>query len=400
MRLLYLEQNDQQSGYSMGLEFLENLRSYTSMQIFSLDVNQIYRDGESGEVFRQISEHIYVNKIDIVFLALDHRIILTIEDLRSINTSCFLACYLGDDEHYGPVFYNTYCQCFDVVFVSNYFPVEKYRAMGVDSIFLPSSYLLPAESKLPRENYQYDISFVGAISGKKDRLMYINALREHGFSVALLGGESTDGPLDRKDMYEVFRQTKINLNFTGIATGKIQDRNFQSQRRFKQIKGRSQEIALAGGFVLTEDAYGIDQLFTPGRELAVFKDTDDLVKKCEYYLRNDSARGKIAAEGHRRAVATYTSDRVWERFEKDIAKLHSKWVATEKFVCADDAFYQYYNAQLLSRAICLLSAFKIKTAYGEIRRLRLSYGFRVALTLRVIKRGWLSRSNIQSGSMG
>lgn len=385
MQLLFLEQNDGRSNYGMGLEFVDNIRKHTNIVPYTLDINTIYHNHPRSELLNQILAKIDELKIDILFVAIDHRILLSIEDLTVLNRYCFLVCYLGDDEHYGPIYYNTYCQAFDLILTGNYYPALKYQAMGLNGVFFPSSFEINLEQSF-EESYEFDITFVGALKGKQDRIEYLNALKRHGYNVSIFGKDSDFGSVSRDEMYQIFRKSKINLNFTAVSDNKLQDINFRSQTKFKQIKGRCQEIALSGGFVLTEHAFGINKLFCPDKECVVFKDSEDLVEKCRFYLENDELRKSISKSGYEVAQNKYKADQVWLGFEKEITKLPHLDKETPKIIIYDRAFWHYFNAQILARSIRFFITLKLITAAKELVQLKIARGFDIILTLRIIKR--------------
>ena len=385
MRLLYLEQNDSSGSYDMGLQMLSNIEKYTSIPVESVDINEIYRTQPRIQVIDTILTRVKEFKIDVVMIALDHRIILSTEAVQKLRETCALVCYLGDDEHYAQVFYNTYCQLFDLILCSNYFPIAKYEAMGLNSIFFPSSFDVDFSEEI-KGPYEFDISFVGALRGKAQRMEYINALKESGLKVVVFGKDSGAGPVTREEMFRIFRKSKINLNFTGIAQGTVQDRSFHSQTRFKQIKGRCQEVALSGGFILTEYAYGIEKLFRPDKEFAIFKDSYDLVEKCKFYLAHDELRESIAASGHEVASNNYAARHAWKRFEQEVRKLTVSAPRASAECAADRAFWQYLNAQLIARAIVFSLNFNFRSAVLETSQIHVRKGFDVAMTAHIIKR--------------
>jgi len=77
-------------------------------------------------------------------------------------------------------------------------------------------------------------------------------------------------------------RSKINLNFSTAGGG--------SDRVYKVLG--------AGGFLLTSDWEGREELFESGKDLVVYKDVHDLNKKIAFYLENEDKRNTIAMRGH------------------------------------------------------------------------------------------------------
>jgi spore maturation protein CgeB len=136
-------------------------------------------------------------------------------------------------------------------------------------------------------------------------------------------------------MIKLFSKSKINLNYTDSSVAfnfkqltkiflnrRVDDtlklrtpnevlahiKTLLSSRR-AQIKGRNFEIPAAGGFLLTQYANGIEEYFTPGKEIATFKTVPDLCDKIKYYLLHDSERETMRRAGHVRAIKEHTLQR-------------------------------------------------------------------------------------------
>lgn len=89
------------------------------------------------------------------------------------------------------------------------------------------------------------------------------------------------------EMYRLFRQSKINLNFTlrCIQSG---------------VNLRTMDILSAGGFCLTNYQEELNEQFEIGKELVVYESEQDLLEKTAYYLKHEDLRKEIAANGRKR----------------------------------------------------------------------------------------------------
>jgi spore maturation protein CgeB len=103
---------------------------------------------------------------------------------------------------------------------------------------------------------------------------------------------------DQQQMIEIFGTSRVNINLTD-----------SSQAGEAQIKGRTFEVPACGGFLLTGWAQELEAYFEPGREVAVFRDTDELVDKSRFYLDHEESRRQIALAGYQRTVAEHTYER-------------------------------------------------------------------------------------------
>ena len=115
-----------------------------------------------------------------------------------------------------------------------------------------------------------DVSFIGSIYG--DRLEKFKKIK---FPCAIAQSAYGD------DHSIVVSRSKINLNFcTSLGA---------SDRTYK--------VMAAGGFYLTDDWIGRDEIFVDGEHLVIYKDMDDLNEKIANYLANEEERERIAAAG-------------------------------------------------------------------------------------------------------
>ena len=94
---------------------------------------------------------------------------------------------------------------------------------------------------------------------------------------------------------EIVSRTKINLNLC-TASG-------ASDRIYKVLG--------AGGFLLTNDWDGREEMFKDGKEIVIYQDAADLNDKIKFFLANQQAREEIANNGHS-AVQKYNR-RQWAK---------------------------------------------------------------------------------------
>ena len=90
-----------------------------------------------------------------------------------------------------------------------------------------------------------------------------------------------------QEMPLVFAYSKININITlhSIESG---------------IPMRVMDILACGGFCLTNYQTEIAEYFEDGRDLVIYSDFQDMYKKIDYYLKNESERIRIAKNGNKK----------------------------------------------------------------------------------------------------
>lgn len=89
------------------------------------------------------------------------------------------------------------------------------------------------------------------------------------------------------EMPKVFRLSKINLNITlkCIRSG---------------IPLRALDIMGCGGFLLSNWQQELAENFIDGEDLVLYTNPGDAIEKCEYYLKHEDERRKIAMNGYKK----------------------------------------------------------------------------------------------------
>lgn len=147
-----------------------------------------------------------------------------------------------------------------------------------------------------------------------ERFDLLNAIVENHHTLDLftyaegLGWPNTreHGQVDYdSEMPLVFKQSKINLNFTL--------RSIQSG-----IPLRAMDIMGCGGFLLSNFQADFLDYFVPGEDFVIYESREDLLRKIDYYLSHEEERMAIARNGHDRVASSHTyRHRVREMLDLD-----------------------------------------------------------------------------------
>lgn len=269
-----------------------------------LDPESSYRDGGLLGLEAQVERLVRERAIQIVVYPLGCEFDFRPTFFSERLADAFKVLILGDDEHYFEVAHRYYGECFDLVLTTNPL-LDRYALYGIEAQFIPGVFNGQVFSPAPGTPKSIDVSFVGAMQNKVGREQYAAALRDAGIIFKAYGLGTPAGFVSRNEAIEVYRRSRINLNFTGGSAVTPFDHQLGINRRIRGVKGRCQMIALCGSFVLSEYAPGIERLFEIGREIDVFHDQNELVEKVRYYLAHETAREAMAAKAHARARAQY-----------------------------------------------------------------------------------------------
>lgn len=90
--------------------------------------------------------------------------------------------------------------------------------------------------------------------------------------------------INSEEAAAIYTSSKICLNIHGST--------------HKNINPRTFEIMATGAFELMDEREDYADLIIPGKDLAVFRDKNDCVKKIDYYLKHNKERKQIALTGY------------------------------------------------------------------------------------------------------
>lgn len=245
-----------------------------------------------------------VNHLFVLFSGWDF--LLNINFLNTLSKRIKIVLFFFDSEYYFENLDRYYAQVADLVVTT-----DKYSCYDFEELNIPAytSYALydSINMYVKQENQEkkIDISFVGNLDVGYRR-EYIHYLVANGVEVEVYGAGSSTGFISHEKVVEIHNQSKICLNFTGMVDFKYLPPGIPLIRRqIRQSKGRPIEIALCGGFVLSEYSVGISGMFDIGSEIDLFYSKEELLKKVKYYLVNNSIRSEMANNAYVRAKTDY-----------------------------------------------------------------------------------------------
>ncbi len=195
-----------------------------------------------------------------------------------------------------------FCRHVDLHVTTDKVSADAALSKGLSNVFLSQWAASSATFAEPLASHscRYDVSFVGSMYGY--RAEWIAALRRSGVSISCFGHGTEHGVVGATEIAEIYRTSRISLNFSGAG-------QYSRGGSTRQIKARTFEVPGAGGFLLTEFAPALDRYFEAGVEIETFMSPDQLVKKVRHYLDHPAKRDAIAQAGHRRTVEDHSYER-------------------------------------------------------------------------------------------
>jgi len=335
-----------------------------------IDYFNLYFDNGKEEFETSIFNTIQKNNIDIVFINfVSGDLTFDINFLHNISSKSFLMMNFYDSELFFEPIDRYYAQCADLVILptSSYF-TYNFKILNINTISTLSLFDI---SKYRNYNLKKDIpiSFVGNIT-KKSRQEYIDYLELHGYKVESYGIGTKNGRLSFKAMINIFNRSKINLNFSDTLEHRSFDRKYNMDyssipkisKYIQQLKGRTIEVALCGGFVLTQNALGIDELFN-NKQIDTFETKEELLKKVSYYLKNETLREEMAQNAYKTAINKFD---VIKKFKEIFQNIDLK-DKTYKTIYTDESFLSNYYTYHILYFFNFLFKLKLKYFYQEFK---------------------------------
>lgn len=178
---------------------------------------------------------------------------------------------------------------------------SEYLPFGADTDIYRPRELTEADLK----RYGCQVGFVGIWYSERQRLLEL--LVE--YDLAIYGPRWTHkkvpnrklipfvkgGGLYGEEVVTFYQASLINLNvhaWHGVASSGMNMRCF--------------DLPSCGAFLLTDYVEELEEVFTLGRELEVYRSGEELIDKVRFYLANDAARREIAARGREVILAGHT----------------------------------------------------------------------------------------------
>lgn len=222
--------------------------------------------------------------------------------------------WFTDDHWRFERFTRHFAPAFDWSITTDRDSLPRYHAIGYENVILSQWACNRYAYDWTGRELEYDVTFIGQSYG--ERPATVERLRAEGFDVRCWGFGWPEGRIEHDEMVRVFGASRINLNLSaafspprGIRT-RIANlvRRQTHEPRKSQIKGRTFEVPGSGGFLLTDHVPYLEDYLVPGREIAVFESTEDLVDQVRFWLEHESKRAAVADAGYRRVRAEHTYD--------------------------------------------------------------------------------------------
>lgn len=127
--------------------------------------------------------------------------------------------------------------------------------------------------------------------------------------------DAVHGPVTDAEYNALFSRSRISLGFLKLGD------THRTRRTLRQVRLREFEAPMAGAFYLTEWLDELAEHYEIGVEIVCWRDHDELVDRCRWYLGHAEERERIRRAGHERALRDHTWTRrfanLFARFERE-----------------------------------------------------------------------------------
>lgn len=245
---------------------------------------------------------------------------------------------------------------FDLNWVPEYKAVKMYQEAGYSHINVPMPMWISPELRIPRSEHNQQVTFIGSKDVQRSRLFEQVLKNSPDIDLSIYGaGWSNDASRQLPISSENSTITKFINQFKFIShqglmayMHKIAQRNTDtalSEALIAKVKGlidfdiynkltaesmitlgvnrypsfrfplnrpdtysrlRDIEAPMLGTCYLTEYTQGLEELYDIGKEIAVYKDADDLIEKVDELKKNNALRKTLRSEGQKRALTDHT----------------------------------------------------------------------------------------------
>lgn len=250
------------------------------------------------------------NQFDMVFVMAENFIRReTLEAMQDASPRPPVLMYHSHDNNFSsgilkPNHFFSTLNEYDLVFTTKSQNVERYKSLGQqNSFFIPSAYEPAVHHPVLEQDSRYRksellVTFVGTYDRSRDPI-----LEKVGWDrLQVWGSHWQRSPHFPKHKDHIHPNPIYYFEFADVLSSsacslgllRAEAEDLHTQRTF--------EIPACGALQFSPRTDEILSFFEEDKEIVCFSSAEELKDKLDYYLRDESARRKVAEAGHRRCV--------------------------------------------------------------------------------------------------
>lgn len=184
--------------------------------------------------------------------------------------------------------------------------VNDFKKCGIKTEYLKWCFEDTILDTIKPSKRIYDITYIGGFSPHHSNGNKILEYASKKIKINFWGYGSNFLPINSnikktyqgeswgKNMFEIFSKSKIVIN-----------RHINISKEFANNM-RMYEATGMGALLVTDNKVNNKDFFDTQKEIVVYNNAEDLVKKLKFYLNNDLVRNKIAKLGQKRTLSQHT----------------------------------------------------------------------------------------------
>lgn len=242
---------------------------------------------------------------------------LVFENIMNVQKICEKMFLWDDDDVCRPPHYSFFTVTKNKfkIFVTTYLGIaEEFKDYAEIVKFIPHHYYLdyckPTIETLKKKIY--DVAHIGFCT--KERAGWLGHLAQKRSLVSIGSGTKHIPKVGKRSINKVERLTgSVASNYylrskIGLQLLREPDTCANQERDLWDFyhSSRTQHIMGIGTFLLTHKIKKLEQVFEDGKHLVTYSDRNDMMKKIEYYLKNNEERDKIALAGQKEILKKHT----------------------------------------------------------------------------------------------
>jgi spore maturation protein CgeB len=236
----------------------------------------------------------------------------TLTRIKSDNPNCILAGYNNDDpfSDSSPKYLMRHflksMNVYDIMLSYRVSNLKKYKSLGLKNVQMLRSWFdkdrtYPITlSKSDKKKFECDVVFVGHYEDD-GRIKVLESILKQNLSFKLYGPEWNavlKGHPTLGHLYPV--EYLRGLDYAKALSGAKIALCFLSKINNDTYTRRCFEIPACKTMMLSEYSDDLSNLFEEGLEAEFFRSKEQLIKKLNFYLKNDKQRRSVASNGYRR----------------------------------------------------------------------------------------------------